>query len=87
MLVLFVLGCIESQDDFYLMGHGLAMLQTSNIVLNNTLYEYVKPLSVPAWVRVRLANQMSSNASQWGYWFHKFNSGVCYVYGHESLGQ
>ena len=47
-------GFLESLDDFYLMGNGLVMLQTTNSLFNQTLYDLVKPQSVLAWQRVRV---------------------------------
>lgn len=68
-------GFLESWDDFYLMENGLVLLQTTNDVFNTSLYDQVVPNSVPAWVRVRVANQMASQASEWGPWIEKWNSG------------
>jgi len=34
-------GFLESLDDFYIMDNGLAMVQTTNSILNQTLYNYV----------------------------------------------
>ncbi len=39
-------GFLESLDDFYLMDTGLVMLQTTNSIFDNSLYQYVVPESV-----------------------------------------
>ena len=70
-----MIGFLESLDDFYLMSNGLIMLQTTNNVFNMTLYDLVVPQSVPAWIRVRVANQMSEKSSDWGAWLNMSNSG------------
>ncbi len=36
-------GFLESLDDFYIMGNGLVMLQTTNSIFNTSLYQFVKP--------------------------------------------
>ena len=46
-------GYLESLDDFYMMDSGLGMVQTSNGVMNNSLYDLIKPQSLLAWQRVR----------------------------------
>jgi len=69
-------GFLESLDDFYLMSNGLIMLQTTNNVFNMSLYDLVTPQSVPAWIRVRLANQKSEKSSDWGAWLNQSNSGT-----------
>ena len=48
-------GYLESLDDFYLMSSGLVMLQTTNNVFNTDLQQYIKPESLQAWIRVRVA--------------------------------
>ena len=68
-------GFLESWDDFYLMDNGLVLLQTTNGVYNMSLYDHVVTESAPAWVRVRVANQMAVQPSDWGVWFEKWNSG------------
>lgn len=39
-----------------MMDSGLGMVQTSNGVMNNSLLELVKPQSLLAWQRVRVAS-------------------------------
>lgn len=74
--LLCIVGFLESLDDFYLMSNGLIMLQTTNNVFNMSLYDLVTPQSVPAWIRVRLANQKSEKSSDWGAWLNQSNSGM-----------
>lgn len=50
---------------------GLAMVQTTN-----SLYKLVKPESLLAWQRVRLAMVMSRTADEWGPNFAKHASGT-----------
>lgn len=46
-------GFLESLDDFYIMDSGLTMVQTTNGILNTTLYESVTSQALLAWQRVR----------------------------------
>ncbi|XP_071797643.1 phospholipase B-like 1 isoform X1 [Asterias amurensis] len=69
-------GMLESLDDFYLLSSSMVMLQTTNNIFNQTLYDLVTPYTLPAWVRVRVANLMANNGSQWGQIVGRYNSGT-----------
>ncbi|XP_070580330.1 phospholipase B-like 1 [Ptychodera flava] len=69
-------GFLESLDDFYLLGNGLVMLQTTLNVFNNSLYDYVVPQSLLAWYRVRAANMLAHNGKEWSQILAKYNSGT-----------
>lgn len=64
-----------SLDDFYILGSGLVMLQTTNSVFNQTLIKQVVPESLLAWQRVRIANMMANDGKTWAETFSKCNSG------------
>jgi hypothetical protein len=42
-------GTLSSLDDFYLMSSGLSMLQTTNGVVDTSLYDQIKPEALLAW--------------------------------------
>ncbi|XP_074866748.1 phospholipase B-like 1 isoform X3 [Carettochelys insculpta] len=69
-------GLLVSLDDFYLLGSGLVMLQTTNNVYNDTLLQYVVPESLFTWQRVRIANMMADNGKTWAQTFLRCNSGT-----------
>ena len=69
-------GFLVSLDDFYIMDTGLTMLQTTNSIINQSLYELVTPESLFAWQRVRVSNSMARDGKQWGELFSKYNSGT-----------
>jgi hypothetical protein len=46
-------GELSSDDDFYLLDTGLAVLQTTNDILDAGLYSLLSPRSVLNWQRVR----------------------------------
>lgn len=64
-----------SLDDFYILGSGLVMLQTTNSVFDQTLMKQVVPESLLAWQRVRIANMMADSGKTWAETFSKCNSG------------
>ncbi|XP_075606888.1 phospholipase B-like 1 isoform X2 [Balearica regulorum gibbericeps] len=69
-------GFLVSLDDFYILGSGLVMLQTTNSVFNQTLIKQVVPESLLAWQRVRIANMMADSGKTWAETFSKCNSGT-----------
>ena len=68
-------GFLVSLDDFYLLGSGLMMAQTTNNVFNTSLFSQVTPHSLLAWQRVRLAHSLSHTGEQWANTFSRYNSG------------
>ncbi|CAK6961714.1 phospholipase B-like 1 [Scomber scombrus] len=69
-------GFLMSLDDFYLLGSGLLMTQTSNSVFNASLFSRLSPHSLLAWQRVRLANSLARSGAEWAHVFSKYNSGT-----------
>ncbi|XP_030063018.1 phospholipase B-like 1 isoform X2 [Microcaecilia unicolor] len=69
-------GFLESLDDFYLLGSGLVMLQTTNSIFNKTLFEYMVPEALFTWQRVRIANMMADSGTTWALTFSRYNSGT-----------
>lgn len=69
-------GFLESLDDFYILGSGLILLQTTNSVYNKTLLKLVVPETLLAWQRVRVANMMAEGGKEWAQIFSKYNSGT-----------
>ncbi|XP_029313008.1 phospholipase B-like 1 [Cottoperca gobio] len=69
-------GFLMSLDDFYLLGRGLLMTQTSIGVFNVSLFSQLNPHSLLAWQRVRLANSLAHSGEEWAHIFSKYNSGT-----------
>ncbi|XP_044034726.1 phospholipase B-like 1 isoform X1 [Siniperca chuatsi] len=69
-------GFLMSLDDFYLLGSGLLMTQTSISVFNVSLFSQLSPHSLLAWQRVRLANSLAHSGEEWAHIFSKYNSGT-----------
>ena len=69
-------GTLVSLDDFYLVGGNLAVLQTSNNIFNESLYDKVTPYSLLTWQRVQVANMLASGGQDWAELFSKEHSGT-----------
>ncbi|XP_057717076.1 phospholipase B-like 1 [Corythoichthys intestinalis] len=69
-------GFLVSLDDFYLLGSGLMMTQTTNNVFNASLFSNISPKSLLAWQRVRLAHSLAHTGEEWAKIFSQFNSGT-----------
>lgn len=67
---------LHSKDDFYAVGSGLTVIETSLTVFNKDTYQKLTPASVPCWARVQVANRASSSSQQWTDLFSKHNSGT-----------
>ncbi|KAM9780476.1 phospholipase B-like 1 [Neosynchiropus ocellatus] len=69
-------GFLNSLDDFYLLGSGLMMTQTTNNVFNASLFRVITPASLLAWQRVRLAHGLARTGEEWARVFSRHNSGT-----------
>jgi len=69
-------SCLSSGDDFYITDQQLVIMETTNEVFNQSLYEYVTPQTVPYWIRVIVANRMASSGKEWSDTFALYNSGT-----------
>jgi hypothetical protein len=67
---------ISSTDDFYITSNNLAITETTNGILNNTLYQYITPDLVPEFHRVMIANFVATSPPQWFALFARNNSGT-----------
>jgi len=69
-------GQIASADDFYVLDSGLVVMETSNSIFNQTLYDACIPESLLSWHRTTLANRLATGGSAWNTIFSKYNSGT-----------
>jgi len=72
-------GLINSMDDYYQLSSQMVMLQTTNNVFNPVLFSRIKPQSLLAWQRVRVANMMANSGEEWYEEVRRYNSGTSYV--------
>ena len=52
------------------------MIETTNDVFNNSLYDLITPQTVPYWIRVTVATRNAVNAKDWHEIFYLYNSGT-----------
>jgi hypothetical protein len=69
-------GFIVSTDDWYMTGRQLAIQETTNGVMNLTIFKAVLPHSVSEFLRVMAATYLSSGGEEWTYYFSVENSGT-----------
>ena len=69
-------GTLGSIDDFYVTSAKLGVMETTNPVFNNDLYNLIVPETLCYWHRVQLSNRMSDNGQDWTILFSKHNSGT-----------
>ena len=69
-------GSLSSVDDFYYLDSKLVVMETTNSVLNDTLYDLLKPETILTWVRVIVANRLASSGEEWIEIFRRENSGT-----------
>jgi len=70
-------GNLYSGDDFYITSSNLVVMETTNEVMNRTLYKlYATTETVPYWIRITVANRMASSGEEWSAIFAQYNSGT-----------
>ncbi|KAL6784670.1 hypothetical protein ACKKBF_B02730 [Auxenochlorella protothecoides x Auxenochlorella symbiontica] len=69
-------GELSSDDDFYLTSTGLVVLQTTNRVLNESLFHDVHAHSLPSWQRERVACWTARDGPAWAAAVAAHNSGT-----------
>ena len=67
---------ILSCEDFYYLDSNLIVMETTNNVFNETLFENISPRTLLTWVRTILANRLASSAEEWTNIFKRENSGT-----------
>lgn len=69
-------GITFSNDDIYISSNDLAIIETTNGILNDDLYEKITPHSFLYWQRVMVATRLSNDALTWMKYFGIENSGT-----------
>jgi len=69
-------GQIASADDYYTLDSGLVVIETSNQIINTSLYDKVKIESLLSWQRTTLANRLATDGETWSELFSIYNSGT-----------
>ncbi|GIQ82302.1 phospholipase B-like protein, partial [Kipferlia bialata] len=69
-------GYMFSKDDFWVTSMGLVIMETTNSVHDQSLYDNVTPKSLLTWQRCAIASRMAGSAQQWVETFAKHFSGT-----------
>lgn len=69
-------GVLASNDDFYLTSADLYVMETTNSVYNMDIYDKITPKGVLTWMKVIIANRLSSTPEEWVQIFKKYNTGT-----------
>lgn len=69
-------GEVFSDDDFFILGSRLVLLQTTNKMFNGDVLQRLDPHSILSWQRVRAANFLASAGDEWARIFKRENSGT-----------
>ncbi|TKR66837.1 hypothetical protein L596_023072 [Steinernema carpocapsae] len=72
-------GQLASADDYTLISSGLASIETTIAVFNETLYtdEFMKPKGqLHCWIRSMVANSLAKTGEEWVKHFGRYNSGT-----------
>ncbi|KAI6188670.1 putative phospholipase B-like 2 [Aphelenchoides besseyi] len=72
-------GVIASADDYTLISSGMASIETTIGIFNDTLYtdKFVKSVGqLQCWVRSTISNQLARTAKEWTDIFARYNSGT-----------
>lgn len=67
---------LHSKDDFFLLSRGMTVVETSLTVFNKSLYNALRPQTVPVWVRSQVANRLATSSEHWVQLFTMHNSGT-----------
>ncbi|MCP9259037.1 putative phospholipase B-like 2 [Dirofilaria immitis] len=70
-------GSLSSLDDFILASSGLAIIETTINIFNNSLYDAVRSDGqLHCWIRSIIATKLANTAKQWMKIFARYNSGT-----------
>lgn len=70
-------GSISSTDDFFVTDADLFVMETTNSIFKNELYDQLNHQSLLTWTRSVLANRLAGSSKEWVDIFSKENSGTC----------
>lgn len=69
-------GEVFSDDDFFILSSQMVVLQTTNKIFNDALFDTLTHESVLSWQRVRAANWMAASGEEWQRALAQENSGT-----------
>jgi len=70
-------GYLYSKDDFYTLPlQRMIVMETTNAVFENSLYDKVVPTALMAWQRVPVSNFLAKDGTEWAEMMSHYNSGT-----------
>ena len=70
-------GLLYSKDDFYVLKQqNMVVMETTNGVMDKSLFKRVHPKTLQTWQRIPIANSLAQNGEDWCKIFKKHNSGI-----------
>ncbi|CAE7229297.1 Plbd1 [Symbiodinium natans] len=70
-------GYLYSKDDFYTLPlQRMVVMETTNAIFNNSLYDKVRPEALMVWQRVPVSNFLAQDGPHWAKLFSRHNSGT-----------
>lgn len=69
-------GSLSSIDDFYITSKDLVVMETTNPLLKEDLFDLLDPNTLLTWHRTIVANRLSKGSQEWTDNFKKNNSGT-----------
>ncbi|KAG9393264.1 Phospholipase B-like [Carpediemonas membranifera] len=67
---------LASVDDFYTTSAQLAVMETTNNIVDQDLYDGLTPQAVLTWMRAIVTNRLATTGQEWVDTFKRFNSGT-----------
>lgn len=70
-------GALTSIDDFYIIGTGLVVQETSITNINFELWKHIRPESIVLqFIRNLVANRLAMSGEEWTHIYEQHNSGT-----------
>lgn len=69
-------GFLSSKDDFLFTNQGLLIMETTNSILNTTIYSELSSSTVFTWIRSMVVSRLAKTPEDWAHLFEKENSGT-----------
>ena len=69
-------GLLASTDDYYQLGSGLAVVETTLVILDPKVLRKIQTRAVPSWIASLTANRLARDGEEWTHIFRRHNAGT-----------
>lgn len=69
-------GLLASTDDYYQLGSGLVVVETTLVILEPKILRKIQTRAVPSWIASLTANRLARDAEEWTQIFRRYNAGT-----------